>query len=430
MTCSKNEVIKASVKATKARRRQQYCRVFTVKLDRSHLNRETLCHLRMLFLEAKWLYNHMLAQPNVFEVDYKLSAVAVKVKDAFEHRHLSHISSHVKQSLIKRTRDNIRGLARLKEEGRKVGRLKFKSAINSIPLKQCGNTYCILNDKYLRIQGIRQHLRVNGLGQIPAGSELANATLIHRHGDYYVAITTYQEKGQKASPPSPPVKTVGIDFGLKTQLTLSDGITIRYIIPLSLSKRLRRLHQQLSRQQYRSNNWYHTRRQLEKAYARLNNIKQDIKNKLIHYLQTTYGVVCYQDENLKGWQRLWGSKTLSTALGGLIHRLEVKLQTPIKVDRWFPSSKTCSRCGSIRDIGLDERVYVCRVCGLVMDRDLNASHNLEQEGLKQLVVPTGRRDVKPVETESSTSASLEYLNGIPYVKASSVVEAGSLTAQA
>jgi len=221
---------------------------------------------------------------------------------------------------------------------------------------------------------------------------------------------------------------VGIDFGLKTQLTLSDGIAIRYSIPLSLSKRLRKLHQQLSRQQKRSHNWYHTRRQLEKAYATLNNIKKDIKNKIVHYLHTTYGIVCYQDENLKGWQRLWGGKILSTALGGIIRTLETKVQTPIKVDRWFASTKTCSRCGTIRDIGLDERIYVCPVCGLVMDRDYNSSHNLEHEGLKQL--PMGRRDVKPVETESSTLASLEYLNGIPYVTASSVVEAGSLTALA
>jgi len=219
-------------------------------------------------------------------------------------------------------------------------------------LKQYGNTYRILNAKYLKIQGIRQQLRVNGLAQIPRGSELANATLIQRHGDYYVAITSYQAKEQNTAEP-PPVKTVGIDFGLKTQLTLSDGITIRYAIPLSLNKRLRKLHQQLSRQQYRSHNWYHTRRQLEKAYATLNNIKQDIKNKLVHYLQARYGVVCYQDENIKGWQRLWGRKILSTALGGIIRTLEVKVQTPIKVDRWFPSTKTCSRCGNIREIGLD-----------------------------------------------------------------------------
>ncbi|WP_287584577.1 zinc ribbon domain-containing protein [Candidatus Borrarchaeum sp.] len=140
-------------------------------------------------------------------------------------------------------------------------------------------------------------------------------------------------------------------------------------------------------------------------------------------------MVCYQDETVKAWQRIWGKKILSTAIGGIIRTLETKVHTPIQVDKWFPSTKTCSRCGNIRDIGLDERIYVCPVCGLVMDRDHNSSVNLEHEGLTQLL-PTGRRDVKPVETESSTVTSLEYLNGIPYVTASSVGEAGSLIALA
>jgi putative transposase len=420
---SKNQTIKATLKTTKARRTQQTCRVFEVKIDSSHLNQHTKEQLKRLFLEAKWLYNHILSQPTVFDIDYTIAAVPVKVKDVFELRELRHLSSHMKQSLIKRTIDNSKGLARLKANGHTIGRLKYKNEVKSIPLKQYGNTYRILNDRYIKIQGISQHLRVNGLAQIPADSELANATLIQRHGDYFVAITTYQTREHTP----PPAKTVGIDFGIKTQLTLSDGIAIQYAIPIS--KKLRKLHQKLSRCQFRSQNWYKTLRKLEKAYAKLNNIKKDVKNKLVHYLHTTYGVICYQDENVKAWQRLWGRKIVSTGIGGIIRTLETKVHTPIQVDSWFPSTKTCSRCGNIRDIGLDERVYVCPVCGLVMDRDHNSSVNIETEGLTQLV-PTGRRDGKPVETESSTVASLEYLNGFPYVTARSVGEAGSLTASA
>jgi putative transposase len=420
---SKNQTIKATLKATKARRKHLTCRVFEVKLDSSHLNQHTHARLKRLFLEAKWLYNYILSQPSVCDIDYKLSEVPVKVKDVFELRELRHLSSHMKQSLIRRTIDNIKGLARLKARGHTIGRLKYKSCVKSIPLKQYGNTYKILNAKYLKIQGISQRLRVNGLAQIPPGSELANATLIQRYGDYFVAITTYQPR--KRTPP--PIKTVGIDFGIKTQLTLSEGIAIQYSIPIST--KLRKLHQKLSRCQFRSQNWYKTKRKLEKAYAKVTNIKKDVKNKLVHYLHTNYEVVCYQDENVKAWQRLWGSKILSTGIGGIIRTLETKVHTPIQVDRWFPSTKTCSRCGNIRDIGLDERIYVCPVCGLVMDRDHNSSVNIEHGGLTQLV-PTGRRDVKPVETESSTVASLEYLNSIPYVSASSVGEAGSLTALA
>jgi putative transposase len=221
---SKNETIKASLKATKARRTQQRCRVFEVKLDRSHLNQKTQEQLKRVFLEAKWLYNYLLSQPKVCDIDYKLVAVPVKVKDVFELRELTHLSSHMKQSLIRRTIDNIKGLARLQANGHTIGRLNYKSEVNSIPLKQYGNTYKILNDNYLKIQGISQHLRVNGLAQIPAGSELANATLIQRHGDYFVAITTYQARDHTTPPPA---KTVGIDFGITTQLTLSDGIAIQ-----------------------------------------------------------------------------------------------------------------------------------------------------------------------------------------------------------
>jgi len=108
--------------------------------------------------------------------------------------------------------------------------------------------------------------------------------------------------------------------------------------------------------------------------------------------------------NTKTLDSITDQTMLSTAFGGIIRTLEAKVHTPIKVDRWFPSTKTCSRCGNIREIGLDERVYVCLACGLVMDRDFNSSHNLKNEGLKQ--VPTGHRDVKPVETESSTVISL------------------------
>lgn len=131
MTLTKKDAIKATLKATKERRKQQSCRVFTVKIDKSHLNNESKEHLKSLFLEAKWLYNHILSQPNLFNIDYKLSEVPVKVKDTFEIRKLIHLSSQMRQSLIQRTLDNIKGLARLKANGRKIGALEFKSQVRS-----------------------------------------------------------------------------------------------------------------------------------------------------------------------------------------------------------------------------------------------------------------------------------------------------------
>jgi putative transposase len=420
MTLTKNETIKATLTATREKRTHQTCRVFEVKIDTSHLNHHTEAHLKRLFLEAKWRYNHILSQPTMFDMEYKLRAVPVKVKDTFEYRDLTYLSSQMKQSLLKRTIDNVRGLARLKEKGHTIGTLTFKSQVNSIPLKQYGNTYTILDENYITIQGVKQTLRVNGLDQLPDDVDIANATLIYRHGDYYLAITTYQLVEHSA----PPLRQVGIDFGVKNQLTLSDGIAVQYALPIG--KKLRKLHKKLSRQTLHGQNWYKTHLYLEKQYAHWNNLKKDISNKLVHHLTDTYGVICFQDENLKGWQRLWGRKMLSTALGGIISTLKRKVHTPIEVDRWFPSTQTCSVCGHVQKVGLDEWVFICQRCGAVMDRDHNSSRTLLDEGLR--TVGMERIEVTPVEILTSTLASLEYLNRIPYVKARLVAEAGSLTA--
>jgi putative transposase len=376
-------------------------------------------------LEAKWLYNYCVGHPDVFAIDDTIKEVPVKVKDRFELRPLRQLSSQMRQSIITRTQQNIRGLARAKAKSHKIGRLKFKSYVNSIPLKQYGKTYRIINGKYVQLQKLPQKLRVNGLEQLPVTCECANATLLHQHGEYYLAITTYTPQEHKSVPV--PAHSIGIDFGVKNQLTLSNGVRIRYTVPVT--RRIKRLCRKLSRQQHRSTNWWNTLYKLLKAYATTTTIKRDIRNKRVHFLATTFQVVCSQNESLGAWQRLWGSRMLSTSLGGIIAMLETKVHTPVEIDRFFPSTKTCSRCGHQRTIGLEERSYVCHHCGLVIDRDFNSSRVLEHEG-HNILLGRGPTEVTPAEIETATAASLDYLNGIPYVAARLVAETGSLTASA
>jgi putative transposase len=421
---TKNETIKASLKATKENRKTQTCRVYEIKIDKSHLNQVTQEHLNRLFLEAKWFYNHVLSQHKIFGMDDKVHEVLVKVKDIFEIRDLRCLSSQMRQGIISRTQDNIRGLSEWKKKGYKIGKLKYKSMVQSIPLKQYRNTYNILDNKYIRVQGIKQKLKVIGLNQIPTGSDIANGTLICKHGDYYLSVTTYHEKVNQAKPSG----STGIDFGLSRQLVLSNGTAIQYAIPVS--PKLRKLARRLSKQKLHSKNWNKTRTKLDKEYEKANNIKMDIKNKVVSHLKDNYGTVCFQDENVKAWQRIWGKKILYTSIGGIISTLKQKVHTPVEVNRMYPSTKTCSKCGNIQDVALDERVYVCKnkKCGNVMDRDHNSGINIENEGLKQ--VGAVRIEFTPVEIEANTLMSLRYFNSIPYVKASSVYESGSFTALA
>lgn len=419
---TKNETIKATLKATKAKRKTQTCIVYKVKIDKSHLNHVTKVHLNRLFLEAKWLYNHILSQDNIFEMDYKFSDVPVKVKNIFEMRDLRYLSAQMKQSILSRAQDNIRGLSELKTNGHKIGKLNYKSEVQSIPLKQYGGTYDILDTKHVRIEKIKQKLKVIGLKQLPEGVDIANGNLVHKNGDYYLSITTYQEKKKQV----PTVKSVGIDLGLSRQLVLSNSVAIQYVIPVS--PKLRKLARKLSKQELHSKNWNKTRIKLDKEYEKANNIKKDIKNKVVSHLKDNYGTVCFQDENVKAWQRIWGRKILYTSIGGIISTLKQKVHTPVEVNRMYPSTKTCSKCGNIQEIALDERVYVCRKCGNILDRDHNSSINIENEGLRK--IGTVRTELTPVEIEANTLISLRYLNSIPYVKASSVYESGSLTALA
>ncbi|MBM5805855.1 MAG: hypothetical protein FJZ49_07345 [Candidatus Verstraetearchaeota archaeon] len=101
----------------------------------------------------------------------------------------------MRQEIIDRTKDNIKGLSTLKKNGYRVGALRFKSRLSSIPPKQYGITYRLYGDR-VGVQNVKQPLKVRGVRQIPEGAELASATLEQRDGDYYIHVTTYQPRSK------------------------------------------------------------------------------------------------------------------------------------------------------------------------------------------------------------------------------------------
>lgn len=426
---SKAETIKNTLKETKERRKEQICRSFVVKVDMSHLSQQKLEMLNRLFLEAKWFYNYAIAN-DPFGLDYKIKSAMVKVGDKFEERSLDVISSQIKQEMLYDIRDSIINLAKKRKTGEKVGKLKFKSYVQSIPLKQFGNTYKIIDGKYIKVQNIKGKIKVDGLNQIPEYAEIANARLIRKHDDYYLRIVTYtfktdlaEEKKERTVPTDN--SAIGIDFGIGRQLTFSNGIFVEYNI--QPTKRLKRLHHQLAKTQKGSKNRRKAISKLQKEYEKISNQKQDIKNKLVSFLKYNYQNVCFQDDPVKAWQRIYGKKIMNTAIGGLISALKERTHTPIAVNRFFPSTKRCSVCHNVKDMQLNDRLYVCE-CGNVIDRDYNSALNILDEGFSP--VPMEHRDFKPAETLAATLKMLGYFRTIPHVKASLVRETGSLTALA
>jgi len=397
-----------SRKLTRQKRENQTCKVFELKIDRSHLSKFAINHLSNMFKEAKWFYNHCLALDAVDEIDTTVREVPVKVGDEFETRKLNVLKGQMKQSIRTRLWGSLRSLKSRKEKGYKVGRLKFKSEVNSIPLVQYNKTFFLKGNR-VRVQGLKKWLKVNGIEQIPENSDIACATLVRKGQDFYINVTTYQDKQEVEIPNT----SIGIDFGCETQLIFSDGTKVEFQVPTS--KRIKRLDRRIMRKgRPRSKKKEQDRRKRQKEYERLTNKRSDIRHKIVNAIIRCFKYVCFQDESIHAWHSgNHGKKVQYTGIGGIIGDLKHKSHTPIMVDRFFPSTQLCPSCGSKQKLTLSERTYSCK-CGYVNDRDIKSALCIEQEAMKQ--IPVDDRDFKA--REISTSTLLNLLTNIDGIKAS------------
>lgn len=188
-----------------------------------------------------------------------------------------------------------------------------------------------------------------------------------------------------------PVRTsVGIDLGIKSLLTLSDGTSIdnpKWI--RSNEKQLKKLHKQLSKKQKGSNNRNKLRLRLAKKHEQIKNQKQDFLHNITTKIINENQVIVLEDLNVSGMMKNHKLAKSIQELGlyEMRRQLEYKSQwynrEIVFVDRFFPSSKTCSCCGwKNNNLKLSDREFICEGCGLIIDRDENAAINIENEGLR------------------------------------------------
>ena len=398
MNLAKKSRIKKTLQATKNRRASMTCKVIECKVDISTLSKSTLETLHKLFLESKWLYNAILSTKDFNAFDTKVTQVPVKVLDKFENRKIESISSQMKQGIKARIFSSLSTLLALKAKGHKVGKLKFRREVKCIPLKQHNNTFTILKQsKRIKIQGIKRPLKVNGLNQLPKVYEVGNANFVKTGNDFYIKITIFTPKEVR----NVPNKAIGIDFGCQSQLTLSDGIKIEYQV--EPSNRLRKLDQELSRKVKDSKNYNKCLVKRQKEYNSTTNKRKEVKNQIVNKLTKNYKTIIFQDESIESWKKNGhGKKVQFSAIGGIISALQRKAVTPIILSKWYPSTQMCSSCGNRQKLEEKVRTYLCPICGMKMDRDINAAKNIEKEGLRIQKIPRESREFKPVEIRTSS----------------------------
>ena len=194
-----------------------------------------------------------------------------------------------------------------------------------------------------------------------------------------------------------PQAAVGVDLGVTTLATLSQGVAVAGPkAHKALLQRLRRSSRALSHKLRGSRNAAKAKRRLARLHARISNIRKDATHKATTMLAKTYRRIGIEDLNVRGMAR---NRRIARSImdGGFFEfrrQLHYKARfygaRLVVADRWYPSSKTCSCCGSVKaELALSQRLFHCDKCGFDAGRDLNAARNLENMAASSAVTAGG-----------------------------------------
>ncbi len=293
----------------------------------------------------------------------------------------------------KQKKAGAKGFPRFKSKHRGVGSFRLTGTI-----KVESNRIFLPNLKWLQL---KEH------DYIPTdGIKILSATVSEKAGRWFVSVQVETE----TLTPQPKVDaTVGVDLGIKSLAVCSDGKTFENPKALrSRLKQLKHLQQHVSRKVKGSNNRKKAAHKVARLHLHIANIRKDTLHKITTELTKNKSMVVIEDLNVSGMLKnhCLAQAIQDLGLGEFRRQLDYKgIWNNCKIvvaDRFFPSSKLCSACGSINDkLTLADREWTCD-CGVVHDRDRNASTNLENYG--KLAASSSESINSPMEMKALTAA--------------------------
>jgi putative transposase len=200
---------------------------------------------------------------------------------------------------------------------------------------------------------------------------------------------------------------VGVDLGIKTLATMSDGSEVPAVRAYrKYLRKLKKAQRQVSKKfikgaKRQSNNYYKAKKKVAKIHYRIACLRKDALHKLTSSLAKNHSEIIIEDLNILGMSQ--NHKLASAILDGGFYEFRRQLEYKASwygakvtvANRYYPSSKICSSCGNIKEkLSLSERIYKCEVCGLELNRDLNAAINLENYKENSPVSYTGSLEIE------------------------------------
>ena len=302
---------------------------------------------------------------------------------------------------------------------------KKKSKHPSFKKKGVHDSFGISNDKFSFKDD--KHVKLPKIGIVRTAEKLRfsgkimNGTVSRQADKWYLSVGVdceccqYKKTG----------KSVGIDLGVKDLVITSNGIKFANLKALKKSeKKLKKLNRVLSRRKKASERCKKAKLRLSRQHLRVANQRRDYIHKITTYLVRQHDVICMENLNTKGMLKNHKlAKSISDSSFGEIRRqLEYKCAMRGKkllfVDRFFPSSKTCSSCGSIQEImPLNIREWTCPDCGIHHERDLNAAVNIVRRATSEFT--RGEKSALAIEplffTDIDAIVKLDSLNRESYI---------------
>lgn len=229
---------------------------------------------------------------------------------------------------------------------------------------------------------------INWVKHRPLEGKVKSVT-IKKEADRYFAIVICELPDAPTCVNAVDTEVVGIDLGVKDFGVTSDGETFETpAIYRKKQKKLKRQQRQLARKQKGSKNREKAKKKLNKTHYKIKCQRHNFTHQLSSQITNDYLFVAVEDLNIQGMIK---NRKLSKSIADqgwamFISQLEYKSKNnggcTVKIDRFAPSSKTCSSCGNIQEMPLHIRTYNCNSCGFVMDRDHNAAINIKKWGIE------------------------------------------------
>ena len=308
-----------------------------------------------------------------------------KLKRLPRFSHWNQLPSQAIQDVVGRIDTGYKAMFEARAAGKKWGRPRFKprGKYKSFTLLQTG--WKLLPGNRIKIgKRIYSYFKSRDMFGNPKRCTIKRDTV----GDVYICILTdYVEPDPNRVMTS---KIAGFDFGLKRYLTGHNGHDIDspqfFKRSLNTIKQANRNH---SGKRKGSNNCERARLNLARQHRKIERQREDFHYKLAHQLTDEYDEIRLEVLNLQGMKSLWGRKVSDLGFADFVKKLKyIAAKKGVKItfiDKWYPSSKTCSVCGALNEaLNLRDRTWQCNDCGTTHDRDRNAAINIYRVGASTL----------------------------------------------